>query len=95
MRGHDWSDAEVALTVAEYLEMLRCEQAGIPYSKTAHRRALARKLDERSDKAIEFKFANVSSVLEDLGQPYIAGYKPMSHRQAKLVDEVRRQLKMD
>ena len=92
MKRKDWSDSEVAITIADYLDMLRAEQADIPYSKAAHRRGLMGRLDGRSEGAIEFKYANVSSALVELGMPYIAGYQPRSHRQAKLVDELRRQI---
>ena len=42
----DWSDAEVALVVADYFAMLRKDLLGEPYSKTDHRSALREHLAE-------------------------------------------------
>jgi hypothetical protein len=68
--------------------MLEAELLGKPYSKTAHRQALAPQLAERSDGSIEFKHQNISAVLTGLGLPYIAGYKPRGNYQALLAQEV-------
>ena len=84
----DWSREEVEATVADYFEMLGAELSGVPYNKAAHRRRLVERLDGRSEASIEFKHANVSAVLIDLGFPYIAGYKPRSNYQALLFDVV-------
>jgi hypothetical protein len=85
---NDWSREEVEATVADYLAMLSAELVGIPYNKAMHRRELMRLLNSRSEQAIEFKHANVSAVLIDLGFPYIAGYKPRSNYQQLLYDVV-------
>lgn len=88
----DWSREEVEATVADYMTMLSAELAGVPYNKAAHRRRLGRLLDNRSEQAIEFKHANVSAVLIDLGFPYIAGYKPRANYQQLLYDVVAERL---
>lgn len=80
----DWSDAEVEATVADYFAMLAKELSGVPYNKTAHRRQLVTLLNGRSEQSVEFKHANISAVLLDLGFPYIAGYKPRSNYQQLL-----------
>jgi len=85
---NDWSRAEVEATVADYLAMLAGELSGVPYNKAAHRRELGKLLDDRSEQAIEFKHANISAVLIDLGFPYIAGYKPRSNYQQLLYEVV-------
>lgn len=87
MSGTDWTVVEVEALIADYLAMLSMELAGVPYNKTAHRRALVLKLNARSEQSIEFKHANVSATLLDLGFPYIAGYKPRSNYQ-QLLGEV-------
>jgi hypothetical protein len=79
--SRDWSREEVEATVADYLHMLTQELAGQDYNKTEHRRALIRKLAERSDAAIELKHQNISAVLMALGCPWISGYKPRSNFQ--------------
>lgn len=74
--------------MADYLEMLRKELAREPYSKTAHRQILSRKLQNRSDGSIERKHQNISAVLIELGYPYIDGYKPLGNYQALLGEVV-------
>ena len=87
--GSDWSDHEVARTVADYFAMLRSELFGERYSKASHRRALVDQLDGRSEQAVEFKHCNISAVLVQMGLPYIDGYKPRSNVQGKLWDAIR------
>jgi hypothetical protein len=84
----DWSREEVEAVVSDYLGMLGAELSGVPYSKTHHRSRLFDRLQHRSKGSIEFKHANISAVLIDLGFPYIAGYKPRSNYQALLFDVV-------
>lgn len=72
----------------DYLAMLALELAGAPYSKASHRRALASRLDGRSGPSIEFKHANISAALIELGFQYIDGYKPRPNYQALLLDVV-------
>ena len=84
----DWTEQEVGLIVADYFAMLEAELLGKPFKKSDHRKALAPKLQGRSDGSIEFKHQNVSGVLVELGLPYIEGYKPRSNYQAILATEV-------
>ena len=94
--GADWTAAEVAATVDDYLDMLAAEAAGQRYSKTAHRRALRRLLSaNRTESAVEFKHQNISAVMIELGLPYIQGYKPMANRQDALADEIERRVQAD
>jgi Domain of unknown function (DUF3883) len=91
--GSDWNEEEVALTVADYLRMLTFELSGQSYNKAAHRRALLRHLPGRTDQAVEFKHANISAVMLELGYPYLRGYKPRSNFQrSRLLDEVEKQV---
>src|SRR5262249_3189654 len=84
----DWTDAEVALALADYFVMLKQELLGRPYSKKAHRDALRPLLAGRSDASVEYKHRNISAVLVGLGLPYIAGYKPAGNYQALLARAV-------
>lgn len=77
----DWSSEEVAATVADYLSMLLAELSGQAVNKSAHRRALLRKLNGRTEAAIEFKHANISAAMLELGLPYIKGYQPRANFQ--------------
>lgn len=77
----DWSQEEVAATVADYLSMLLAELSGQAVNKSAHRRALLGKLNGRTEAAIEFKHANISAAMLELGLPYIRGYQPRANFQ--------------
>ncbi|MES2994069.1 MAG: DUF3883 domain-containing protein [Pseudomonadota bacterium] len=92
--GDDWQREEVELIVADYLAMLLQELAGQSYSKAAHRRQLLHRLTVRSEGSIEFKHANISAVMLELGYPYISGYQPRSNFQRDLLTEtVERQVR--
>lgn len=82
--GKEWTWIECEAIVQDYFLMLEQELRGRTYSKTAHRRALQEKLNNRSAGSIEFKHQNISAVLIDMGQPYIQGYKPASNYQQLL-----------
>jgi len=82
----DWSEAEVRATVVDYLHMLKFELAGQRYNKAAHARELQRHLAGRSKSAIEYKRANISAALIDLGCPPLRGYQPYANYQRLLED---------
>ena len=84
MPSRNWSREEVEATVQDYLDMLSLESQGEPYDKKAHNRRLRAKLDSRSSGAVEFKHQNISAVLEEMGLPYISGYKPRRNVQKLL-----------
>jgi hypothetical protein len=73
--------------------MLLLERTGHAYSKAEHRRQLAKKLNGRSDGAIERKHQNISYVLLQLNCPPIDGYKPLSNYQRQLFDIVSDQIR--
>lgn len=92
----DWSSAEVELIVADYFAMLRRELAGDVVNKADHNRRLREQLDGRSKGSVEFKHANISAVLLNLGDlPYIDGYKPRSNYQQMLEKAVLEYLDAD
>lgn len=86
--AEDWSPEEVAATVADYMVMLGHELRGESYNKSQHNRRLQPFLHGRTKQAIEFKHANISAVLIELGFPYIEGYKPRGNYQDLLRVEV-------
>jgi hypothetical protein len=90
-RGSDWSDDEIDLIVADYFEMLRLELSGQHFVK-AHRNEQLRRRIRRSHASIEFKHCNISAVMERLGRPSIAGYKPRHNFQNALIDGIGRYL---
>jgi hypothetical protein len=87
--GIGWNWLEVEATVQDYFSMLSKELNGETYNKSEHRRALITKVNRcnskpRSEGAVEFKHQNISAVLIEMGQPYIAGYKPAFNYQGQL-----------
>jgi hypothetical protein len=84
----DWSQEEVAATVADYFDMLAAELRGERINKNEHIRQLYKILRNRSVGAIGFKYSNISAVLVELGFPYIDGYKPRGNYQILLRDEI-------
>ena len=89
--GTDWTDEELDLIVAAYFAMLTDELAGRPYVKAQHRAALVQ-LIGRSQGSVEFKHQNISAVLEELGLPWIIGYKPARNFQNALFGAIERHL---
>ncbi len=84
----DWTAKEVELIIENYFEMLQMELKGIPYNKAEYRRKLIHSLNNRNEGAIEFKHQNISSVLIELGHPYINGYKRRDNYQRLLIEKV-------
>jgi len=90
--NEDWTRHEVEATVAAYRHMLQLELSGQSYNKSAHRRALLPKLNNRSDRAVDSKHQNISAILKILGFPWIPGYKPYGHFQKLLFEVVESQI---
>ena len=83
----DWTAGEVAVLLGSYFFMLADELAGRPYSKKEQFLGVM-KLIGRSKGSVEFKHQNVSAVLDEIGLPWIQGYKPRDHYQDSLADAV-------
>lgn len=83
MSGTDWTRDEVEATVADYFAMLEAELSGEAYSKAEHNRRLQAVIG-RSKGSIEFKHQNISAVLVNFRQPFIAGYLPRQNYQLLL-----------
>jgi hypothetical protein len=91
--GRPWSDDEIDAIIADYFAMLGNEIAGRPYVKSHHSAALMRQIG-RTHRSVEFKHQNISAVLEELGLPWIPGYKPKRNYQRALLDGIDRYLSM-
>jgi hypothetical protein len=89
-----WTSAELDLIVADYFSMLYEDLAGRKYVKAHHNANMAR-LTARKTGAIEFKYQNVSAVLDELGMPWIPGYIPMRNYQAAILPAIERYLLKD
>jgi hypothetical protein len=78
-----WADAEIQPTVSAYFTMLRAELAGQRFVKADFNREV-QAATGRSHGAVEYKFANISAVLRDIGLPYVLGYQPRGNYQGAL-----------
>lgn len=79
--GRPWTRLEDEAAIADYLDMLIEELSGRPVNKAEHNRRLRAVLTERSKGSIEFKHANISAAMIDLGYRYVDGYKPRPNYQ--------------
>ena len=90
-QGEDWDEGELDTIIADYFVMLGDELAQRPYVKAHHRAVLMQQIG-RSAASVEFKHRNISAVLQELGLPWIWGYKPAPNYQDALFDAVDRYL---
>lgn len=79
-----WTPNEIHTILPAYFEMLAMEIHGEVFVKARYKKAMAAQLETRNSKAVEYKFMNISAVLEKHGFPYIVGYKPLRNYQALL-----------
>ena len=89
--GTTWKDDELDVIVADYFAMLMAELRGQPYVKSRHSAALMAKID-RTHRSVEFKHQNISAVLNELGLPWIPGYKPKENFQSAIFGAIDRHL---
>jgi hypothetical protein len=88
-RGTTWQDDELDAIVADYFSMLLAELSGKAYVKSRHSAALMARIG-RSHRSVEFKHQNISAVLDELGLPWIPGYKPKLNFQNAIFDAIDR-----
>jgi hypothetical protein len=89
--GTHWQEDELDAIVADYFAMLEADLAGRPYVKLQHSKALMSRIG-RTHRSVEFKHQNISAVLEELGMPWIPGYKPKRNYQRAIFDAIDRYL---
>lgn len=89
--GTDWQSDELDAIVADYFEMLIADMSGRAYVKSKHSAALMAQIG-RTHRSVEFKHQNISAVLDELGMPWIPGYKPKRNYQNAIVDAIDRYL---
>lgn len=76
----DWTDEELRSAVDAYMILLAADENGTATSKTAVReQLLAGGLSARSAGSYEYRMQNISAVLEEMGLPWVQGYKPASN----------------
>jgi hypothetical protein len=79
-----WTAIEIEAAISAYLDMLQKERRGERYTKRDVVRNLQVLVPARSSGSIEFKFGNISAVLDEVGLPMIDGYKPYPNYQRDL-----------
>jgi len=89
--GTNWQDDELDVIVADYFAMLAEDLAGRPYVKSRHSAALMAQ-NGRTHRSVEFKHQNISAVMDELGMPWIPGYKPKRNYQNVIFDAIDRYL---
>src|SRR5215475_14217648 len=89
--GKPWRDDELDAIIADYFAMLAAELAREPYVKSRHSAALMEQIG-RTHRSVEFKHQNISAVLDELGMPWIPGYKPKRNYQNAIFDAIDRYL---
>lgn len=69
MPNIDWTRQEVEAVVDDYRQMLIQQFYGQAVNKAEHNRRLRERLQGRSKGSVEFKHANISAVLDEMGFP--------------------------
>ncbi len=86
--GNKWSDEEILASIAAYRRLLDAERRGAPLSKRDIVDGLMTRIG-RTKASIEMRLQNISAVLDENGQDWVDGYKPLRHyphRLRELVD---------
>jgi 5-methylcytosine-specific restriction protein A len=78
MTRNIWSDAELEVTVVAYIELYKRFAAGEGINREAAYRELSQQ-HGRSRDAYQYRFRNISHVLNELGLPMLPGLAPQSH----------------
>jgi hypothetical protein len=89
--GTHWQSDELDAIVADYFAMLAASLSGEPYVKSSHSKSLMARIG-RTHHSIEFKYQNISAVLDELGLPWIPGYRPKRNYQGAIFDAIDRYL---
>lgn len=89
--GKAWQADELDAIVADYFAMLSADLSKRHYVKSRHSAALMLKIG-RTHRSVEFKHQNISAVLDELGMPWIPGYKPKRNYQSAIFDAIDRYL---
>jgi hypothetical protein len=89
--GTHWQDDELDAIVSDYFAMLAADLSGQTYVKSHHSQTLMAQIG-RTHRSVEFKHQNISAVLDELGMPWIPGYKPKRNYQNAIFGAIDRYL---
>jgi 5-methylcytosine-specific restriction protein A len=79
MQPNKWTDEELETALRGYFKMLNYQKQKTRYVKAEVNREIQKSLVGRSNKSIEYRWQNISSVLNDANHEWVLGYKPASH----------------
>lgn len=74
-----WTDDELREAILMYFQMLKYEKNKTPYVKVEINRQLQAKLPNRNHKSIEYRWQNISAVLNNNDLFFIPGFKPANN----------------
>ena len=89
--GREWTGAELAVVVGDYIVQLEKTLAGKPVDRGAHDRAV-RFVTGKSDMPISWKQGEISAVLSLIGLPILRDRPPRWSRDEALLEAVEAQL---
>ena len=92
--GEDWTREQVETCVKAYFEHLKLDLQKLPFNKAQLYRDLAPELG-RSPSSVEFKFQNISAVLNEIGREWITGLAPLGNFQRLLASTVEEYIRND
>jgi len=84
LAGTAWNEKEIRAAIREYFKLLNLQLAGKQAIKSEIYAKLSTAFPDRSSKAFELKFQNVSAILYEENLPYVDGLKPKSNYQLLL-----------
>lgn len=83
-----WTDIELKKAIKAYFKMLNYEKKKTHYVKVEENRKLQAQLPGRSKQSIEYRWQNISSVLNDYKKSYIKGYLPAKNVGANVKERI-------
>jgi 5-methylcytosine-specific restriction protein A len=83
-----WTDNELKKAINAYFKMLNHEKNNTPYVKSEANRNLQKSLPKRNSKSIEYRWQNISSVLNDHKHEFINGYKPANNVGSRVKERI-------
>jgi hypothetical protein len=85
--GTDWTDNEIDKCVDAYFDLFSKQLSGTSVVKSHLYKNLAEQIG-RSHKSVEWKFQNISAVLDEMGLDWARGLTPASNFQKSLADSI-------
>jgi len=83
----NWSEEENEFVVRKYFEMLSLQFSDEDFVKADYWRSVMESTG-RTKGAVEYKFQNISAILDEIGMRWVKGYVPMVAYQQSLKTSV-------